>query len=47
MPKMSGLDLINEIRAINPTVPCVVISGHKADAVRKTLKPMEKQHNLL
>jgi len=47
MPKMSGIDMINEIRTINPLVPIAIISGHKAEAVRKTLRSMEKDYNLL
>lgn len=47
MPKMSGVDMINEIRTINPLIPIAIISGHKADAIRKTLKPKEKEYNLL
>lgn len=47
MPNMSGLDLIKAIRETNPDVPVVVISSHDVESMRRTLRPLEKKHNLL
>lgn len=46
MPNMSGVDLIKAIRKINPDVPIVVISSYDIESMRKTLRPLEKKHNL-
>lgn len=47
MPKMSGMELIKHIREINADVPIIVVTSYKQDAVRKALRPLEKDCNLL
>ena len=47
MPNMSGMDLIEEVYKVNPGVPIVVSTAFKMDAVRKTLRTLEKEYNLL
>ena len=46
-PNMSGVDLIKAIRKTNPDVPVVVISSYDVESMRRTLRPLEKKHNLL
>ena len=47
MPKMSGMDTIKEIREINFDIPIIIVTSYKADAVKKTLRSLEKDCNLL
>ena len=47
MPKMSGMDTIKEIREINFDIPIIIVTSYKADAVKKTLRELEKDCNLL
>lgn len=47
MPKMSGVELIKHIREINAEVPIIVATSYKQDAMRKTLRSLEKDCNLL
>ena len=46
MPNMNGLELIQKIRAINPTIPIMVISGQLNDELVAELRELNVQHIL-
>ena len=46
MPKMSGVDLLKAIRATNQHIPIIVITSYKTDAMRKTLRTLEKDYHI-
>ncbi|MCE5180845.1 MAG: EAL domain-containing protein [Betaproteobacteria bacterium] len=47
MPDLSGVDLVKALCEANRDVPIVVMTSNKPDAVRKTLRPLERDHRLL
>ena len=35
LPSISGVDLVTEVRRIEPTIPCLIFTAHPDDQVRR------------
>ena len=46
MPQMNGVDLIRRIRAVNPTIPILVISGMLNEQLENELRAIGIRHIL-